>query len=1031
MRILHIGDFHYKFKNSFDQKEIVEKMLESLKTIESIDFIFFTGDLVFSGLNSKDFIDAHDVLFAKIEEELNIPKANFFISQGNHDIIREECSDAIISYFDNKEKIRQNEDIDTFCTERGKDFKLSIEPSDNFYKYFKNNFCSDKDIVNHLYSIHIRQHMDKKIGIVNINSSWLSSGIREDKDNLYFPPVIIKNALDKIKNTDLKILLKHHPLHYFKEFNFIELQNIIHQDFDLMFSGHLHKEENLASYNGRNGIYCSTTQASLTFDKDGEIGYSILNYDFENKTNLKIERATYLKKNKGFIYLEPIIVTIPCGEEKYKQNKFRQKITGKFSIELENANQLLLNYNSDDYNKNFLESFTNPVLCYNSDAETTAKDKDSIIHYDEVLNSSDNYLVFGKDKCGKTSLLKNIQLHSLKNYSTSGIIPFYLDFKELENNNIDIIRIIANYYEINYHDSKKIIESEKFLLLCDNINPQASIYNTIVEFLDKYKPRFIVCSDYITSRIYSSSILDNFIFKRIFFKNLSRKEIRLYTEKQPSIKSEDREVLIEKITNFCTQLQLPLNYWTVSIIMLIYKKLHDDFSKNLFSILDACVDEILLKKKLAFTKGSLGFEQYKELCSQIAYFLLKYYREFVYSAEAVHLINFINTYKSKNPRIIGDSKDIFDFLIETGILKRKSDNKYTFRLNGIFEYFLAFYLNENTEFIKELLSNDSIYLAFKNELEVYTGFNRRDENFLISIFNKTKSVFDPIIKYYKEKGSIDKNLNNKVGEANDFAKTIKKLIVKNPISHQMQDELKDTLTPLNSNSEVHLKEYVNTKQINFEILEKYLSILSRVFKNSDRVTNLNLVYSIFDYLIDAYCTIGFRLIDEIEERAKQENLKQFQENIEDNVIGEEILKLISRFIPILTQAMLYDGIGHINFSEIILKKIDDLKKDLKNNQYKLFLLYFLLIDINIKGNKEYIDAIFDDVNLSILKVSTLFKLNFYLAFKAYKNKELESFFKNKIQKATLRLDNKTDMSDLQKLLSKKQKQNIMKTQSEK
>ena len=66
--------------------------------------------------------------------------------------------------------------------------------------------------------------------------------------------------------------------------------------------------------------------------------------------------------------------------------------------------------------------------------------------------------------------------------------------------------------------------------------------------------------------------------------------------------------------------------------------------------------------------------------------------------------------------------------------------------------------------------------------------------------------------------------------------------------------------------------------------------------------------------------------------------------------------------------------------KIILKKIDALKSDKKKNQYKLFLLYFLLTDTDFKENKDVIDMIFEDVNLPILKVSTYFKINFYLAF---------------------------------------------------
>lgn len=1027
MRILHLGDFHYKSKNAFEQRKVVAKLIEHLKTMEKIDVVYFTGDLVFSGEKFDDFESAHEILFLEIINNLKIKKENIIISPGNHDINRVECSDVFLSYFHNGKSIYNNESLNEFCALNTKDFESSLTSSENFTKYLKKHFCNENDNCSSLYSSHIREIGDLKIGTISVNSAWISSGYYLDKNNLLFPTSFIKEAISNLKDCQLKVFIQHHPLHYYKEFNYIEIQNLVHQNFDLLFSGHLHKEEISTSYNGTNGIYCNTTEATLTFDRNGEIGYSIINIDINDKSTLKKERGIFIQKENKFIDIESVIINVPCGEEKHKQNRFRQKIISKYNTELENANELLLSYDNEESNHNFLESFTDPLLSDNSDTEAAASDKVNYIPFENILNVSTNYLLFGKDKCGKTSLLKKVQLQCLKNYSQIGLIPFYFDYKDWEkkNNNIDIVKIVAQYYELNYKDSLSIVESGKFVFLIDNLNTQVAIHSTIVEFLEKYNVKFIVCSEYIASRVYSTSILDNLYFEKLFFKNLTRKEIRLYTEKQPSIRIDDKDLVTEKITNFCKQLQLPLNYWTISIIIMIYKKSSDDYSKNLFGILDACVDEILLKKKLAFTKTSLTFDQYKEICSQIAYYLLVKHRESVYSASALELIQFIDSYKGKNPRIIGDSKDIFDFLVETGIIKRKGDDKYTFRLNGIFEYFLAFYLNENPDFIEDLLVQDSIYLSFKNELEIYTGFNRKDEVFLNKIYDKTKTVFNPIIDFYSKNNSIDNILCGKIGEANEFSKSIKKLMVKNPISPLIQDQISDELSPLDTNSDVHLKEAVDISHINFEVLENYISILARVFKNSDRVRNLELVYSIFDYLIESYCFLGFKLIDEIEEHAKNENLKLAQDENEDVIIGEEILKLISRFIPILIQVMLYDGIGHINFREIILSKIEELKKDKKNNQYKLFLLYFLLIDTDINSNKEYVDDVFENVNLGVLKLSTLIKLNYYLAFKSHRNKVLEQFFRNKIQKASFLLDNKTDINELQRLLSKKKKQSIM------
>jgi predicted MPP superfamily phosphohydrolase len=1001
---------------------MVNKMIENLATKDKIDLVFFTGDLVYSGSKAEYFEKAHEYLFKKISEGLSIPISNFFICQGNHDIRREECSNAIIRYFD--KEVSDNDILNDLYNKPNNDFKSSLKPSQNFYTYQKDNFVNNADELSELYTIQQRIINERKIAIVTLNTSWLSSGNR-DINNLMLPTDVLKNAIQKINDADCKAILLHHPLSYFKEFNGIEIEDLIHKEFNLMFSGHIHREQIAAKFAGNNGIYTNTTQATLTFDKNGEIGFSIISYDFNEDGQIILERASYNHKEIKFVDLPSVIVHIPCGHEKASQNKLRRKITSKFRVELDTANDLLLD-NDDTISKGFLELFTKPVLTRKNETETVSKDSESFFNFEQIYDWENHYLLFGRDKCGKTSLLKKIQLHLLKNFSLIGKVPFYFDYKELEKySTIDIKKIIRNYYEIQNNDVEKIVLQGNLVMLIDNLNTNSPVNKEIIKFLEDNKNvKFVICSDYLASRIYFEE-LDHLEYKKIFFQDLSRKEIRLYTEKHPSIKQEDKEKVLDKITTLCQQLQLPINYWTVSIILLIYKRSNDDYNKNLFGILDLCVDEILQKKQLLVGKSKLTFEQYKEICGSLAHYLLTKYKDDIYSASSAAIISFLENLTEKNPRLVTDSKEIFDYLLHAGILKEKN-GKFTFRLNGLFEYFLAFYIHQHPGFKSEILSNDSIYLSFKNELEIYSGFNRNDEQFLMNVFDKTKNVFERIINKYSEYGSLDDVLMQKLGEAQDFAERIKSLKVAKPLAHEIQDEIMDENNPLLTKSEVHLKEFIDANNITPEVLEIYLSILSRVYKNSDNIKNLNLVYEVFDYLLEAYCHFGYFLVDAVSDMVKNENMSIIEASDKsDKLVGEEMLKVITNFIPLLTEVLLYDGIGHVNLKTIIMKKIEEYKKDFRQNQYKLFLLYFLLIDTDIKTNKNYIDEVFQYITLSPLKVSTFFKLSFYLAFKAYQKKELEEFLKNKTRQAQLRMDNKTDATNMNRFLTKKTRGNIV------
>lgn len=1025
MKILHIGDYHFKPKGAnYEQGLMIEKMLDHLKKGAPIDLLLFSGDLIFSGSNSKNFELAHESLFSKVISELKIPESNIIVCQGNHDIRREDCSTAIINYFD--EKVVDNDRLNDEYVKKSNDFCQSLKPSENFYNYVKAHYINEDDERDELFSLHNRIIGGHKVSIVTLNTSWLSCGHRADVNFLMFPTIILKEAINRIKDSDCKIIMLHHPLSYFKEFNSIELEDLIHKEFNLMFSGHIHREQIMTKFAGNNGIYSNTTQATLTFDKDAEIGYSLIEYNIDEGSEIIVNRASYSRKDYCFTEHSPVYVHVPYGEEKAKQNKLRRKITSKFRQELNTANELLLDYDEES-NLNFIDFFTPPILSTSTEATSSNTAETHFLSYETFFSEDSNYLIFGKDKCGKTSLLKRIQLHFLKNFSSIGKTPLYLDYKELESKSsgIDIKKIIRLYYDLYTADVDAIIKEGRIVLLIDNFNSSSAVNKVVVDFLEANpKIQFIICSDYLASRVYLEE-LDHLNYQRVYFKDLGRKEIRLYTEKHETVRKMNKEEVIERITKMCLQLQLPINYWTISLLLLIYKKSNDDYNKNLFGVLDLCVDEILQKKQLILLKNRLSFEQYKEVCSIIAHYLFTKHRENVYSSSYLELIQFVDSLLKNNIRLVGDSKEIFDFLLQCGILKEK-DSRYTFRLNGIFEYFLAYYIYQHQDFKDEILEDDGIYLSFKNELEIYSGFNRKDEEFLSKVFMKTKNVFDKIISRYKEYGTLDKALMYKLGEANEVSDFIRDLKLKKALSHEVKDAVLDSYEPLETESDVHLKKFVDSNNINSELLEKYLNILSRIYKNSDNISNSKLICEVFDYLLDAYANFGFFMIEEVANSSRNEKGEySIDDKPGDIAIGEELLRLVANFIPVVTQVLLYDGLGHRNVVNVVNNHIEKYKGSHKDNQYKLFLLYFLLMDIDIKANKKLVDEVFKYITLSPLKVSTFFKMNFYLAFKAYENSELENYFKNKVQEAQLRIEGRLDKGSFDKFLSKKQKGNIV------
>lgn len=158
---------------------------------------------------------------------------------------------------------------------------------------------------------------------------------------------------------DKKILLIHHPLYFLKDFNLYSIENFIHNEFDLMFSGHVHKISSISRHSGTNGIFEHVAKASLSSKES--LGCTIIDLDDVEENKIKVKELTYIDDDEKCHIGQEVVHTIPCGIEKTKMIAFRKKIFDKIGIEKENANHLLL-LKEDEDKKDFLSLYNHPVL---------------------------------------------------------------------------------------------------------------------------------------------------------------------------------------------------------------------------------------------------------------------------------------------------------------------------------------------------------------------------------------------------------------------------------------------------------------------------------------------------------------------------------------------------------------------------------------------------------------------------------------------------------------------------------------------
>lgn len=908
MNILHITDFHYNA-----DKRVISKLIPSMiscikESGKQIDFILFTGDLVFNGGNAKHFEEAKNVLFHELCTSLNVSAENVIFCPGNHDIDWEQIRYAHDTFI--KTKVLTNNDVNQLYYGKSEDkFILDdlMKPLANYQNFVIScHPANESNIYGKLYSIHYRNYNGQKIAYVCLYTSWLSNLDKSDGVNDYGNLLIPKAVFSEIEksldsNISRKIILMHHPISFLRDFNAYEIENDVYDNYNMLFSGHVHKMSNVTRNNGSNGIYEHSGKASLS-DKEF-LGCSLIENDDIEDNRFKVFEITYIKESNECHFGSPLEVVIPIGPEKENLNRIRKKIYLKVSTECENANNLLL-IKQEDGGQDFLHTYNTPLI-RTSREDSSSQSISSLVALENIYSTENHLIILGKDKCGKTSLLRRIQLEYLMNFTIYNRVPLFLDAKleeSLVDDKYDITLKLRNYLGINTKDTDKLLQSERLVLLIDNYRPGTAMSNFLEDFCSAHPEVLIIAvgEDAISSTYEIGNIqlgetrgLDLF-----YFNDLRRKEIIQYTDRQLATETKKKQIQ-DKILKLCKQMELPYNYWTISLFLLIHHKASDAYSKNLYAILDVCVDEIFNKKKILLEKWPITYAQLKSICAQLATFLFENYEKSVYSAPKSDIIAFFNDVFRKNRRYSVSADEIFNFFVSCGILKLSYNDNYVFRLNGFFEYFLAYQMTQDEKFKSEIIGDEKKYLAFKNQLEIYSGLKNSDSNFLKFVFDKTESKVQTLFSNYSS--NKDEELLEKIKIPEAIEKESKELSTK-ALSSIQAAEVEDMVDEAKSlNSEVHLMVDIDPSETSIDVLGRYLSILSRVFKNVDQVNDEIIdPVEVFRKIISNYCDFSFFIIEELSKKTKATLLSADFVNIEEEE-AFRLLKIMANFSPLLAQ----------------------------------------------------------------------------------------------------------------------------------
>lgn len=251
---LHLSDLHYRPAWAEEMGLVCRKFTEDLalqiKRFEN-PFVIFSGDLVLAGADPKLYTAFHsaiadelDKIGLRAERRISVP--------GNHDISRDALKPLLVmqkgALAESTEERLFNDQLPEFSKAIfGPKFSNYVEYERNFAQYT----CCSPSLGGAGWEL------SSEVGVYCLNTALCSFGGLEDASG---KPISDQNRLMVdtrslhawLANSKFKtrILVMHHPLDWLAEWSKIELEKIIAESFQLVFSGHVHQSSATFSCRG-------------------------------------------------------------------------------------------------------------------------------------------------------------------------------------------------------------------------------------------------------------------------------------------------------------------------------------------------------------------------------------------------------------------------------------------------------------------------------------------------------------------------------------------------------------------------------------------------------------------------------------------------------------------------------------------------------------------------------------------------------------------------------------------------------------
>lgn len=979
MKIIHLSDFHLNTeKLPVNHKRILDALIIDLDNfhIDEETLLIFSGDFLNLGGRYFEkpetrFQSFKNLVLEPIYDKYPSIRNKTFFVPGNHDLNRDKIK---ASHKATKKQILESSELREDLYEELKEDLVGFHA----YNQFKDEFYSSSTFLSKeltFFENNFKLTVDEElIGITSFNSSTFCYE-NNDLGNLLLFEKQLSNSLEQIYQCDVKIAILHHPVNFFHKSESEKVKEFLEKEYDLVFFGHTHKQESAFNQSLNGNCYFAigkSLNGEVTEDSIYNNGYSII--EFISNKSLKVHLRKFNNTSDAFI-----------ANSDYGKEDGIQEISINKNMEVGAAKGLKISQNFREYlsdvganlthkNKDIIKLDDIYIYPNLDNYDMSSEEKKMTINSKDLLDKIDDgqiqrLIVLGETSAGKTSLCKKA---FEKIFEKENFYPILINGEDIKSTDIKVLEKLKNIALNDQYSSEKIPANKKPFFIVDNFNDSKlepkykrkfleNIINNDLSFLVTWNEAFTF-NEIFDSLVSKVNIYEILPFGIKYRYQLIEKWIS-FTDHENEKEKTNFLYEVEKLINSIVGRNLVPAYPLYILTLLQSTELFpsENFEQSTFGH----YYDILIKSALSkFLTKNNDIEKYYSYLSEFAFELYSKKEKFLTEEEFItfheKFVREYNIYKNgfvEMERNLRHS-DILTFL----------NNKYSFKYEYIYYYFLGKYLADNLD--QEHIKNDVKSLA--NSLYKTSSANTY---LFLSHHSKAEFITTTVIQTAQElfKDEQIVNFSDDITKINELvSSTTTNIVLDTSKTHKenklevLENEDEEKVSAIEHHSE-EIEDDGNTINYISEINKafKTIEILGLILKNRyaslKTAPKLEIAQEIYFLGLRTTSTI-FKTLVEGEEFIKNDLLDIIgTEKTLSKHEKEEIAKKIIFNMYYVTSYSIFKRISNSIAIKDLEPTFNDLKNKFPNNNA------ISLIDISNK--LEYSSSFpFDDVDQLVTKL---------------------------------------------------------------